>query len=105
MQPGAGLDSFWMAEVDPATLHDTPALLAGVYFSKTPCLRTGSAAPQPVRYAAVKEVRPPLPSESARVTFESGFNVLQHSHHRGASHVLIRFAVQIVGDAFGYRFG
>src|SRR5690349_3747183 len=22
---GSGLDSFWMAEVDPATLHDTPA--------------------------------------------------------------------------------
>jgi hypothetical protein len=46
-----------------------------------------------------------LPSESALVTFESGFNVLQHSHHRGASHVLIRFAVQIIGDPFRYRFG
>jgi hypothetical protein len=25
MRPGAGLDSFWMAEGDPATLHDTPS--------------------------------------------------------------------------------
>ena len=53
----------------------------------------------------VKEISPTLPSESALVTFESGFNVLQHSHHRGASHVLIRFAAQIIGDPVRYRFG
>lgn len=39
------------------------------------------------------------------MTLEGGFNVLQHPHHAGASHVLIRFAVQIIGDTFRYRLG
>jgi hypothetical protein len=41
----------------------------------------------------------------ALVPFESRFNVLHNANHSVTSHVLIRFSVEIISDAFSYLVG